>query len=254
MTDVGEFIDDILQHDYDPVKAREYYLRTRKLKGRATKKVKQLADKAWETDKEYNAKVNKAAGALVRDRAKARAAAKVARQERLVMQQRRLDQAKAKAKKIKDAKKRRSVEGKLNALQGKLKKALLPGGIKVRKAKARPASDFKPRLTTGPVTVSYNGPKLSRPKLKMPKAEIDLSGVPVIGAKKVPAPSRKQSRAAVNDNQSGRTAAARRRASNLDDNMSLRPRANRGTPPTPKQGNDNLSLRPRPKRRVPRGL
>jgi len=34
--DVDDFIDDFLQHksEYDPVKAREYYLRTRKLKGR----------------------------------------------------------------------------------------------------------------------------------------------------------------------------------------------------------------------------
>lgn len=35
--DVDEFLGDILQHEYDPVKAREYYLRTRKLKGRERK-------------------------------------------------------------------------------------------------------------------------------------------------------------------------------------------------------------------------
>lgn len=34
MTDVDAFIEDFLSHEYDPVKAREYYLRTRKLKGR----------------------------------------------------------------------------------------------------------------------------------------------------------------------------------------------------------------------------
>jgi hypothetical protein len=38
MTEVEEFIEAFLEHadhsDYDPVKAREYYLRTRKLKGR----------------------------------------------------------------------------------------------------------------------------------------------------------------------------------------------------------------------------
>lgn len=34
MTDTNEFIENFLAHDYDPVKAREYYLRTRKLKGR----------------------------------------------------------------------------------------------------------------------------------------------------------------------------------------------------------------------------
>lgn len=37
MTTTEEFIENFLEHrsDYDPVKAREYYLRTRKLKGRA---------------------------------------------------------------------------------------------------------------------------------------------------------------------------------------------------------------------------
>ncbi len=35
MRDVNTFLEDYLQHaEYDPVKAREYYLRTRKLKGR----------------------------------------------------------------------------------------------------------------------------------------------------------------------------------------------------------------------------
>lgn len=34
MTDVNEFVDNFLAHEYDPVKAREYYLRTRQLKGR----------------------------------------------------------------------------------------------------------------------------------------------------------------------------------------------------------------------------
>lgn len=36
MTDTTEFIEDFLQHEYDPVKAHEYYMRTRKLKGRAS--------------------------------------------------------------------------------------------------------------------------------------------------------------------------------------------------------------------------
>lgn len=39
MPDVGDFIDDFLQHEYDPAKAREYYLRTRKLKGRKNKRL-----------------------------------------------------------------------------------------------------------------------------------------------------------------------------------------------------------------------
>lgn len=34
MPSAEEFIDDFLKHEYDPVKAREYYLRTRQLKGR----------------------------------------------------------------------------------------------------------------------------------------------------------------------------------------------------------------------------
>lgn len=34
MTDVKEFVEKFFKHEYDPVKAREYYLRTRKLKGR----------------------------------------------------------------------------------------------------------------------------------------------------------------------------------------------------------------------------
>lgn len=39
MMDIDRFVDDFLQHrsTYDPVKAREYYLRTRKLKGKASK-------------------------------------------------------------------------------------------------------------------------------------------------------------------------------------------------------------------------
>lgn len=34
MIDVDEFIEDFLEHAYNPAKRREYYLRTRKLKGR----------------------------------------------------------------------------------------------------------------------------------------------------------------------------------------------------------------------------
>lgn len=41
MTDVDEFLEEVLQHEYDPVKAREYYLRTRKLKGRQRKRVEE---------------------------------------------------------------------------------------------------------------------------------------------------------------------------------------------------------------------
>lgn len=44
MTHVDEFIEDFLQHEYDPVKARAYYLRTRKLKGR-TKGITRVATK-----------------------------------------------------------------------------------------------------------------------------------------------------------------------------------------------------------------
>jgi len=39
MTDANELIEEVLlQHAYDPVKAREYYLRTRQLKGRGAPK------------------------------------------------------------------------------------------------------------------------------------------------------------------------------------------------------------------------
>jgi len=154
MTDVGEFIDDFLQHDYDPVKAREYYLRTRKLKGRAVKKVKQLADKAWETDKEYSAKVNKAAGQLNRDRA----LAKAARKERLAMQQRRIDQARAKARKVKDPKKRGLVERKLDALEKRLKSGF--GNAKLSRSKSKPLGDIKLGKPKNP----FAGAKLSRTK------------------------------------------------------------------------------------------
>jgi len=41
MRTVDEFLTDVLQHEYDPVKAREYYLRTRKLKGRKRKRVEE---------------------------------------------------------------------------------------------------------------------------------------------------------------------------------------------------------------------
>lgn len=167
MTDVGEFIDDFLQHDYDPVKRREYYLRTRKLVGRGVKKAKKVADNAWETDKEYNAKVNKAAGALARERAQAKAA----RRERVAMQQRRLDQARAKARKLKDPTKRRKAESKLDSLQRRLKKALVPGKVKVSRSKSRPISDFK--------APSFKGVKVSSRK-----RNIDLSNVPVIGSKR----------------------------------------------------------------------
>lgn len=48
MTNVIEFVDNFLEHEYDPVKARQYYLRTRKLKGRAGV-AKDANAKAYET-------------------------------------------------------------------------------------------------------------------------------------------------------------------------------------------------------------
>lgn len=36
LVDPGGFIEEFMKHDYDPVKAHEYYLRTRELKGRKT--------------------------------------------------------------------------------------------------------------------------------------------------------------------------------------------------------------------------
>lgn len=180
MTDVEQFIDDFLQHDYDPVKAREYYLRTRKLKGRATKKVKQLADKAWETDKEYDSKVKKAAGALNRDRAQAKAAqnknraqARATRQERLLTQQRRIDQALEKTKKLPPTK-RKKIESKINALQKRLKKSLVPGKVKIDVSNvSRPnlpdlskVNVRSPRLKTGKIKIDVSGAgktKLSNP-------------------------------------------------------------------------------------------
>ncbi len=50
MTDSNEFIENFLEHRsiYDPVKAREYYLRTRKLKGRIGVQ-KDAQAKAYET-------------------------------------------------------------------------------------------------------------------------------------------------------------------------------------------------------------
>lgn len=44
----SEFIGEFLQHDYDPVKAHEYYMRVRKLKGRAGVQ-KDAKAKAYET-------------------------------------------------------------------------------------------------------------------------------------------------------------------------------------------------------------
>lgn len=46
MTVVEEFVEEFLSHEYDPVKAREYYLRTRKLKGRQAAAVKPTLDPA----------------------------------------------------------------------------------------------------------------------------------------------------------------------------------------------------------------
>ncbi len=56
---VEEFIDDFLQHEYDPVKAREYYLRTRKLKGRAGKALRKFTKTKVEDQGSVSAFVRK---------------------------------------------------------------------------------------------------------------------------------------------------------------------------------------------------
>lgn len=106
MTDVLEFVEDFLQHDYDPVKAREYYLRTRELKGRQ----KKAAD----------AVVSKLAPVKALPSAKVR----LNPLRRISASEQKLIRAKSLANKVKDPKAKAVLLKRLSDTEKKLKKAM----------------------------------------------------------------------------------------------------------------------------------
>lgn len=158
MTTVDKFIEDFLQHEYDPVKAREYYLRTRKLKGRKPAKARpplnedeippntpsgaklvdfkngvatysdgtQVDNTGWVKPKskaEAQAKVDAAQAQNNSNRAKnglePRSSIKV-KGRRIGTAEQRLIRARTLASKIKDPAKRRAMIQKISATQAKL--------------------------------------------------------------------------------------------------------------------------------------
>lgn len=121
MTHVDDFIEDFLEHKYDPVKAREYYLRTRKLKGRKTI--------------DRSGPVFEQGKGLVRSRP---ASAKA--EQRIIEAEKKLQRARAAASKL-PAGKRKAVLRKLVAAQkklNKLRKSLVTTKVTVRTAKDFP--------------------------------------------------------------------------------------------------------------------
>ncbi len=107
MTDVGEFVENFLQHEYDPVKAREYYLRTRELKGRQKKASDVVVSKL--------APVKALPGVKK---------VKINPLRRISASEQKLIRAKSLANKVKDPKAKASLLKRLSETEKKLKKAM----------------------------------------------------------------------------------------------------------------------------------
>lgn len=189
MTDADEFIENFLAHDYDPRKAHEYYIRTRKLVGRkihdrtktTTSKVgsvpafirrngeKQNGDLVWTKENRPFRKDKITSKFVPSDQGQAQA-----REERIAMQKAKIAAAHKDAQKLPEDK-RNAVEKKLEELDKKLNKKLdkirnfknpfggakLKGpknpfaGAKLSKAEPKPIGSYAPKNP-------FAGAKLSR--------------------------------------------------------------------------------------------
>lgn len=149
MPDVDGFIDDFLQHDYDPVKAREYYLRTRKLKGRKKGITNQVAPPTSPSGSKM-LRLDPKIGAVYEDgsvfgetgwqRGKLNS-----RKTRQIAAQAKIEELKKIISKL-PPEKRAAVEKKLHAVEKKLH-ALAPGTKKAAPVKAvanKPVTPHKP--------------------------------------------------------------------------------------------------------------
>ena len=170
MTNVGEFIEDFLEHEYDPVKARAYYLRTRKLKGRKPGSVESEKRNAAAARSAQIQKLSQQRKKLAESKEKVTSNKDPREVQRRIAQQRkRLAEAKEKATRIKDPVKRNAIERKLAAFEAKLDR--------VRNIK----NPFGKAKLTGPKN-PFEGAKLSRSKNPRPASDYNLKN-PFAGAK-----------------------------------------------------------------------
>lgn len=156
MTELDDVMEGLaLEHGYDPAKAREYYLRTRKLKGRLVKSAKGIDNPFKSRTIDRSGPVFQQGKGVVKSKALA-----AEREERVAMAQRKLDQARSQAKKLPPAK-RSAVEKKIAALEKKLNKVRNVknpfGNAKV----TGPKNPFGNTKVTGPKN-PFAGAKISR--------------------------------------------------------------------------------------------
>lgn len=159
MTLSREFVEEFLQHKYDPVKAREYYLRTRKLKGKVSASDAEKA-KEYETRTTADAQ-NRLNADLKKMTVKKNPARRIGEAEQ------KLIRAKSLATRIKDPVLRADMQAKIAESEKKLSKvkAAIPSPAKkaatpakkaaapVKKAEAPAASGSKVTFSGKPVKI-----------------------------------------------------------------------------------------------------
>lgn len=158
MTDANTFVENFLKHDYDPVKAHAYYLRTRELKGRASAAEKAGAKsyqqhQVGDAQKKLNADLKKAGPV------------KLSKVRRIGAAEQKLIRARSLAMRVKDPQVRADMIARVSAAEKKLRKIkgtidLIHPKKAVNKAKVNPRSK-----------VQYNGKPLKKLGTRMEEDE-----------------------------------------------------------------------------------
>lgn len=157
------FLEDFLEHKYDPIKAREYYLRTRKLKGRATAKDRAKA-KEYVTRTTADAQ-SKLSADVKKNGVKKNPARRIGAAEQKLIRARSL------AERIKDPVLKAEMLAKISAAEKKV------GAVKAKQPKTAPKAPAKKASTkvasVAPGSkVAYNGkPVKIKPGARMEEDE-----------------------------------------------------------------------------------